>query len=59
MRVAALIAGLLLVSNAWANIGSVTELTGSAQIKRGKQVIPVVKGTVVEQMIPLKLRAVK
>lgn len=49
MRVAALIAGLLLAGNAWANIGSVTELTGSAQIKRGKQVIPVVKGTVVEQ----------
>lgn len=49
MRVAALIAGLLLVGNAWANIGSVTELTGSAQIKRGKQVIPVAKGTVVEQ----------
>jgi len=49
MRLAALIAGLVLAGNAWANIGSVTELTGSAQIKRGKQTIAVAKGTVIEQ----------
>ena len=49
MRLAALIAGLCLAGNTWANIGSVTELTGSAQIKRGKQVVAVTKGTVIEQ----------
>jgi hypothetical protein len=45
MRVAALIAGLLMATSAWANIGSVTESTGTAIIKRGKDTIPVAKGT--------------
>ncbi len=45
MRVAALIAGLLVAGTAWADIGSVTEATGTAIIKRGKDTIQVVKGT--------------
>jgi hypothetical protein len=45
MRVAALIAGLLLTTSAWADIGSVTESTGTAIIKRGKDTIQVAKGT--------------
>jgi hypothetical protein len=45
MRVAALIAGLLLATSAWADIGNVTEATGTAIIKRGKDTIPVSKGT--------------
>jgi hypothetical protein len=45
MRVAALIAGLLLTTSAWADIGSVTEATGTAIIKRGKDTIQVAKGT--------------
>ena len=45
MRVAALIAGLLLATSAWADIGSVTEATGTAIIKRGKDTIQVAKGT--------------
>jgi len=45
MRVAALIAGLLLATSAWADIGSVTEATGTAIIKRGKDTISVAKGT--------------
>jgi hypothetical protein len=45
MRVAALIAGLLLTTSAWADIGSVTEATGTAIIKRGKDTIQIVKGT--------------
>jgi len=45
MRVAALIAGLLLTTSAWADIGSVTESTGTAIIKRGKDTISVAKGT--------------
>lgn len=45
MRVAALIAGLLLSTSAWADIGSVTEATGTAIIKRGKDTIQVSKGT--------------
>lgn len=49
MRLAALLTGLCLVGNAWAGIGSVTELTGSAQIKRGKQIIVVTKDSVIEQ----------
>jgi FecR protein len=49
MRLAALLTGLCLVGNAWAGIGSVAELTGSAQIKRGKQIIVVTKDSVIEQ----------
>jgi hypothetical protein len=45
MRVAALIAGLLLATSAWAEIGSVTESSGTAIIKRGKDTIQIVKGT--------------
>ena len=45
MRVVALIAGLLLATSAWAEIGSVTESSGTAIIKRGKDTIQIVKGT--------------
>jgi hypothetical protein len=45
MRVVALIAGLLLATSAWADIGSITEATGTAIIKRGKDTIQVAKGT--------------
>ena len=45
MRVASLIAGLLVASSAWADIGSVTEAAGTAVIKRGKDTIQIVKGT--------------
>lgn len=44
-----LVAGLCMVSSVWADIGSVTELTGSAVIRRGKETITVAKGTVIEQ----------
>lgn len=49
MKLAILLAGLLLSASAWANIGTVTELSGTAAIKRGKQTVPVAKGTVIEQ----------
>ena len=45
MRVAALITGLIIASSAWADIGSVTEASGTAVIKRGKDTIQIVKGT--------------
>jgi hypothetical protein len=45
MRVVALIAGLLLATSAWADIGSVTESSGTAIIKRGKDTIQIAKGT--------------
>ena len=48
MRVASLIAGLLMATSAWAEIGSVTESSGTAIIKRGKDTIQVAKGTLVE-----------
>ncbi len=48
MRVASLIAGLMIASSAWAEIGSVTEATGTAIIKRGKDTIQVAKGTLIE-----------
>ena len=35
MRVASLIIGLLVAGSAWAEIGSVTESSGTAIIKRG------------------------
>lgn len=47
MKLALLLTGLFLAGQAWADIGSVTELTGSAAIKRGKETIAVVKGTTV------------
>ena len=39
---------LFLASSVWADIGSVTELAGTAVIKRGKDTVTVVKGTTVE-----------
>ena len=45
MRVASLIIGLLMAGAAWADIGSVTEASGTAIIKRGKDTIQIVKGT--------------
>jgi hypothetical protein len=45
MRVATLIVGLLLATSAWADIGSVTESSGTAIIKRGKDTIQIAKGT--------------
>ena len=48
MRVASLIIGLLLASSAWAEIGSVTEASGTAIIKRGKDTIQIAKGTLIE-----------
>jgi hypothetical protein len=48
MRAALFLSALLLAGSAWANIGSVTESTGVAVIKRGKETITIAKGTVVE-----------
>ena len=48
MRVASLIIGLLMAGTAWADIGSVTEASGTAIIKRGKDTIQIVKGTEVK-----------
>ena len=45
MKVVALIVGLIIASSAWAEIGSVTEASGTAIIKRGKDTIQIVKGT--------------
>ena len=45
MKVVALIVGLMIASSAWADIGSVTEASGTAIIKRGKDTIQIVKGT--------------
>ena len=48
MRVASLIVGLLMASSAWAEIGSVTESSGTAVIKRGRDTIQVARGTLIE-----------
>ena len=48
MRVAALIIGLMTACSAWADIGSVTESSGTAVIKRGKDTIQIAKGTEVK-----------
>lgn len=48
MRVASLIVGLLMAGSVWAEIGSVTEASGTAIIKRGKDTIQVAKGTLIE-----------
>ena len=48
MRVASLIIGLLVVGSAWAEIGSVTEASGMAIIKRGKDTIQIAKGTFIQ-----------
>jgi len=45
MKVVALIVGLIIASSAWAEIGSVTEASGTAIIKRGKDTIQIAKGT--------------
>jgi hypothetical protein len=45
MKIAALIIGLLIAGSACAEIGSVTESTGTAIIKRGKDTIQIAKGT--------------
>lgn len=48
MRLSFFLIILLFVSSVWAGIGSVTELSGTAIIKRGKDTIAVSKGTPVE-----------
>lgn len=48
MRIALFLAGLLLTGSAFADIGSVSEFSGTAIIKRGKETINVAKGTSVE-----------
>jgi hypothetical protein len=45
MRIALFIIGLLMAVTAWADIGSVTEASGTAIIKRGKDTIQIAKGT--------------
>jgi len=39
---------LLFATTAWADIGSITELTGSGTVKRGKESIAAAKGTVIQ-----------
>jgi hypothetical protein len=48
MKTALFLAGLFLAGSSWANIGSVTESSGTAIIKRGKETIAVAKGTAIE-----------
>jgi hypothetical protein len=48
MRAALFFSAIFLAGSAWANIGSVTESTGVAVIKRGKETITIAKGTVVQ-----------
>ena len=45
MKIATLAVGLLITCSTWADIGSVTESSGTAIIKRGKDTIQIVKGT--------------
>jgi hypothetical protein len=45
MKIALFIIGLMIAGTTWADIGSVTEVSGTVVIKRGKDVIQVVKGT--------------
>jgi hypothetical protein len=45
MKVATLALGLLITCSTWADIGSVTESSGTAIIKRGKDTIQIAKGT--------------
>lgn len=45
MKIALFIIGLMMSGTAWADIGSVTEASGTAIIKRGKDTIQIVKGT--------------
>ena len=48
MKIAILVVGLLITCSAWANIGAVTESSGTAIIKRGKDTIQIAKGTLIE-----------
>ena len=48
MKIAILAVGLLITCSTWANIGSVTDSSGTAIIKRGKDTIQIAKGTVIE-----------
>ena len=48
MKIAILAVGLLITCSTWANIGSVTESSGTAIIKRGKDTIQIAKGTLIE-----------
>jgi len=45
MKIALFIISLMMAGAAWADIGSVTEASGTAIIKRGKDTIQIVKGT--------------
>ena len=45
MKIAFFIISLMMAGAAWADIGSVTEASGTAIIKRGKDTIQIVKGT--------------
>jgi len=49
MRLVSLLLATLLATSAYAEIGSVTELSGAAIIKRGKETITVKQGTLIEQ----------
>jgi hypothetical protein len=49
VKLVSLLAGLLLVTSAQAEIGSVNELTGVATIKRGKETVSVAKGTNIKE----------
>lgn len=49
MKLVSLLLAILLVNPAYASIGSVTESTGTAIIKRGKETIPIKLGTTVEE----------
>jgi hypothetical protein len=48
MKIAFFIISLMMAGAAWADIGSVTEASGTAIIKRGKDTIQIVKGTEVK-----------
>jgi hypothetical protein len=48
MKIATLAVGLLITCSTWADIGSVTESSGTAIIKRGKNTIQIAKGTLIE-----------
>ena len=48
MRIASFIVCLTLAGSVWAEIGSVTESSGTAIIKRGKDTIQIAKGTLIE-----------
>ena len=48
MKIAILVVGLLITCSTWANIGAVTESSGTAIIKRGKDIIQITNGTLIE-----------